>query len=226
MLHQLVFARVTPRRTLGGLEGRCRRTRRHLRDLGRSPTMSLPRPNGSAAITDCNDVSKGRPGVFARLPSRRSAGAGARIGRERARKGAKYRNPLATNDGLKTLRRKEFSRNSLTPLDRDRSLKRTVNPFVGSSSLPPEPTKPPVRGGFVLCWGGPRPHPGRARTRFSRGVRFQTVHHVVEVTLEEMRVGVESHGRSLSLLGAAIATLTLLAACAPVSSTTTACPSV
>jgi len=54
--------------------------------LGRSPTMSLPRPNGSAAITDCNDVSKGRPGVFARLPSRRSAGDGARIGRERARK--------------------------------------------------------------------------------------------------------------------------------------------
>ena len=105
--------------------------------LGRSPTMSLPRPNGSAAITDCNDVSKGRPGVFARLPSRRSAGAGARIGRERARKVEKCRNPLATNDGLKSLRRKEFSRNSLTPLDRDMSLKRTVNPFVGSSSLPP-----------------------------------------------------------------------------------------
>ena len=108
--------------------------------LGRSPTMSLPRPNGSAAITDCNDVSKGRPGVFARLPSRRSAGAGARIGRERARKAEKCRNPLATNDGLKSLRRKEFSRNSSTPLDRDMSLKRTVNPFVGSSSLPPGAT--------------------------------------------------------------------------------------
>jgi len=107
--------------------------------------MSLPRPNGSAAITDCNDVSKGRPGVFARLPSRRSAGAGARIGRERARKAEKFRNPLATNDGLKSLRRKEFSRNSLTPLDRDMSLKRTVNPFVGSSSLPPGAEDGPCR---------------------------------------------------------------------------------
>ncbi len=45
--------------------------------------MSLPRPDGSDGIIIDSDVRKDRPGVFARVPSRRSAGA---EGAYRARK--------------------------------------------------------------------------------------------------------------------------------------------